>query len=216
MITRTRTIMLPEWVGKPVEEEQAGWPVIKRFEPSEDDFQAALADLSHRPKAIVQGPGLKKIGQLNPGEVLWNGETFVCCLKPDESVVFDLNGPVEPNWPDEYHTDMSESWVLLGLWGARSLEVMQRLVTVDIERPETRDPFFLVTRCHGLALQVLNLKRTETGFLLACDRSHGQNLFDTCLHAGEQLDLKPVGELAFRKWFESAGLSVSPEETLRM
>jgi hypothetical protein len=206
MITRTRTIMLPEWVGKPVEEEQAGWPVIKRFEPSEDDFQAALADLSHRDKAIVQGPGLKKIGQLNPGEVLWNGEAFVCGLKPDEAVVFDLKGPVEPNWPDEYHTDMTEGWVLLGLWGFRSLEIMQRLVTVDIERPEARDSFFLVTRCHGVALQVLNPKGPEPGFFLACDRSHGQNLFDSLFHVGQHLGLTVVGLEGFQKWFERLSL----------
>ncbi len=205
MITRTRTVILPEWAGKPVEEEEAGWPVIKYFEPSGHCFHAALADLSHRPKAIIQGPGIHRICRINPGEVFWTGKAFVCGLKPDEAVVFDLSGPVEPTWPDEYHTDMTEGWVLLGLWGARSLEIMQRMVTVDIERPESRDPFFLVSRSHGLALQILNPKGPEPGFVLACDRSHGQNLFDACLHAGEQFDLKPAGETDFRKWFEKSG-----------
>jgi len=202
MMTRTRTIIMPEWAGKAVEEEQGGWPVIKFFEPSADGFQAGLADLSHRPKAIVQGQGLQGRGRLNPGAVYWTGKAFVCGLKPEEAVVFDLKGPVEPAWPDEYHTDMTEGWVLLALWGARSLEIMQRLVAVDIERPEARDPFYLVTRSHGLALQVLNPKGPEPGFFLACERSHGQNLFDTCIHAGEQFALKPAGEADFKKWFE--------------
>jgi len=205
VITHSRAIVLPEWAGKPIEEDQAGRPVITRFEPSEEGFQAGLTDLSHRPKAIVQGPGAKRLGELNPGEVLWTGRAFECCLKPNEAVVYDMNGPLDFGWPDEYYTDLTEGWVLLGLWSHHALAVIQRLVAVDVERPQTRDPFFLVTRCHGLALQIVNLKGTQPGFLLACDRSHGQNLFDACLHVGEPLGLKPVGELAFRKWFESVG-----------
>jgi hypothetical protein len=204
VITHTRAIAMPEWAGKPVEEDQAGRPVITRFQPAEEGFQAGVADLSHRPKAIVQGPGVKRLGDLNPGKVLWTGQAFVGCLKPDEAVVYDINGPLDTIWPDEYYTDLTEGWVLLALWGPHSLAVMQRVVAVDVECPQTRDPFFLVTRRHGLALQILNLKGTLPGFLLACDRSHGQNLFDACLHNGEHLGLKPAGELAFRKWFESA------------
>jgi len=203
VITHTRAITMPEWAGKPIEEDQTGRPVIMRFEAAKEGFEVGLADLSHRPKAIVQGPSVKRLGELNPGKVLWTGKAFVCCLKPDEAVVYDMNGPLDSSWPDEYYTDVTEGWVLMGLWGPLSLSVMQRLAAVDVERPQTRDPFFLVTRCHGFVLQILNLKVSQPGFLLACDRSHGQNLFDACLHTGEHLGLKPAGELAFRKWFVS-------------
>jgi hypothetical protein len=203
VITHTRAIAMPESAGKPVEEYQGGRPVITRFEPDQERLQVGLADLSHRPKAIVQGPGVKRIGDLNPGKVLWTGQAFVSCLKPDEAVVYDMNGPLDSSWPDEYFTDVTEGLVLMGMWGPRSLAVMQRIVAVDVERPHTRDPFSLVTRCHGFALQILNLKGPQSGILLACDRSHGQNLFDLLLHVGKHLGLKPAGELAFRKWLAS-------------
>jgi len=196
---------MPQWSGKAVEEDQTGRPVIMRFERAKERFQASLADLSHRPKAIVQGPGVKRIGELNPGKVLWTGQAFVCCLKPDEAVVYDMKGPLDCIWPSEYYTNLTEGWVLLALWGPHSLAVMQRLVAVDVERPLARNPFFLITRYHGLALQIVNLKGTLPGFLLTCDRSHGQNLFDTCLRAGEHLGLNPAGEIDFRTWFEGLG-----------
>jgi hypothetical protein len=51
-----------------------------------------------------------------------------------------------------------------------------------------------------LTVQLVNLKRTGTGFLLATDRSHGQNLYDGLIHAGRHLGLKPVGLKLWEEW----------------
>ena len=203
MSTRTRSIITPDWAGRTVEEDQSGWPVIQRFEPVERNFQVGLTDLSHRPKAIVQGPSVKDMGNLKPGQALWTGHAFFACLKQDEGVIFDLTGPMNPTWPDTYHTDITEGWVLLGLFGPRSPEVMQRLVAVDIERPDYNEPFYLVTNAHGMAVRVLNTKGAEPGFLLSCNRSQGQNFFDNCIHTGRHLGLKPVGFELFQTWFRN-------------
>jgi len=206
MIRRSLAIVPPAWAGRPVEEEQSGWPVIQSFEGAGIEFQVGLADLSHRPKAVVQGPALAGLGELKPGQARWTGQAFVGCLKPDEVVLFDLSGPLEPAWPDSGYTDVTEAWVLLGLWGPRALEVMQRLMAVDVERPEAKGPFYLAASSHGVRVQILNPRGARPGFLLAAERSHGQNLYDSLVHAGVRLGLKPQGEKAFRDWLAGLGL----------
>jgi len=205
MITRSRGIIFPEWGGSPIEEEQDGWPVIQRFEPSETYFQVGLVDLSHRPKAFIHGPGLRKLGEIAPGQAVWTGQSFACGLRPGEGVVFDLTGPIKPAWPNEYYTDMTEGWVFFGLFGPRALDVMARLVILDVARPDKNEPFYLITNSHGLRVHILNPKGPEPGVFLACNRSQGQNLFDACVRSGRHLGLKLVGLEAFLKWFTHLG-----------
>jgi hypothetical protein len=170
-MTRTRAIVLPAWAGKPVEAEHGGWPVVESFEPPEGDCGVGLTDLSHRPKAILQGPAVAQLGLSKPGQAVWNGQAMAGCLKPGQAIIFDLGGPVEPVWPDSWYSDMTEGWVLLGIWGP--------------------------------------------GFLLACDRSQAQNLFDACLRAGAQFDLKITGVKAFYEWFDRLAIAAGVDSSNR-
>jgi hypothetical protein len=206
VITRTRAIVLPDWAGKPVERDLAGWPVVESFEPPAGASEVMLADLSHRPKAVVQGPAAEKLGTLKPGRAMWTRQALVGCLKPGELIVFDLAGPMEPQWPDVDYTDVTDGLVLLGLWGRMSLEVVQRLVAVDVERPELAAPVYVATGSHGIRVQLINLKGRAPGFVLACDRSQGQNLFEACLRAGSQFGMKITGTRAFEAWLD--GLAI--------
>jgi glycine cleavage system aminomethyltransferase T len=121
-------------------------------------------------------------------------------------VVFDLTSAVKPDWHDPAYTDMTDGWVLLALWGPRSLEVVQRLVTVDIERPEIEGPLLVATGSHGIRVQLVNLRGAIPGFVISCDRSHGQSLFDACLRAGRQFELKITGQRAFNAWLNNAAM----------
>jgi hypothetical protein len=203
VITRTRAINLPAWAGKPVEAELGGWPVVESFDPPPGDCELGLTDLSHRPKAVLQGPAAEELGLTKPGQATWNGHALVGCLKPGHAVFFDLTGPVEPAWKGTDYTDLTEGWVLLGVWGSHSPELIQRLVTVDIERPDITGPLYFATGSHGIRVQLINLRAKSPGFLLACDRSQAQNLFDACTRAGRQFNLKITGVKAFNEWFKS-------------
>ena len=203
MITRARAIELPGWAGKPMERELGGWPVVESFDPPEGRCSVGLTDLSHRPKAILHGPGVAGLGLTRPGQAIWNGQSLAGCVKPDQAVVFDLTGPVQPHWVDSSYTDMTDGWVLLGLWGAQSLEVVQRLVTIDVEPRSTAGPLFFATSSHGVRVQLINLRGPGPGFILCCARSHGQNVFDACLRAGRQFDLKVTGLKAFDGWINA-------------
>jgi glycine cleavage system aminomethyltransferase T len=199
MITRSRFILQPDWAGKPVEVETSGWPVIERFEPAEKSWEAGLTDLTHRPKAALYGPALKEYGNLKPGQAIWMGQELLGVVKPGEGVLFNLLGPGDLSLPFEA-TDMTEAWVLFGLWGPKAVEVLQRLFPVDVVRPGVKEPFYLVTRWHALTVQLINFKRSEAGFLLATDRSHGQNLYDGLIHGGRHLGLRPVGLELWEDW----------------
>jgi hypothetical protein len=206
VITRTRAIVLPAWAGTPVEEELAGWPVVQSFEPPEGACQVGLTDLSHRPKAVLQGPSVERLDGLRPGQAMWAGHAIVGRLKPAEAVVIDLTGPAEPQWPDASHTDVTDGWVLMGLWGPGSLDVVQRLVAADLERPDFPGPVYLAASSHGIRVQVFNLRGRSPGFLVACDRSHGQTLFDACTRAGCQFGLKITGQKAFLAWLQDSAM----------
>ena len=206
MITRTRAIMLPAWAGKAIETESGGWPVVEDFMPPPGDCELGLTDLSHRPKAVLQSLAGEALELNKPGQAAWNGHAVVGCLKPGLAILLDLTGPVEPEWKDLHYTDLTEGWVLLGVWGSHSAELIQRLVTVDIERPDIAGPLYFATSSHGIRVQLINLRGKYPGFLLACDRSQGQNLFDACTRAGRQFNLKITGMKAFNKWLESLEL----------
>jgi hypothetical protein len=212
MITRSRFVVVPDWAGKPVELLNEGWPVIERFEAAERDYEAGLTDLTHRPKAIVHDSELEKFERLEPGQTVWTGQGFLSLVKPGEAVLFDLAGPMELSLPKRC-TDMTEAWVLFCLWGPKAIPVLQRLFSVDMDRPKVVEPFYLVTRWHALVVQVLNLKGKEPGFLLATDRSHGQNLFDGLIHAGRHLGLRPVGLGSWQHWFGRLGFSSRSSES---
>jgi len=203
VITRANAIELPATAGRPVIREMGGWPVVECFDRPEGGCAVGLTDLSHRPKAIVHGQAVAALGLGRPGQAIWNGRSLAGCLKPREATVFDLTGPLEPRRTDDSHTDMTEGWVLLGLWGPRSLDVVQRLVTVDVEPRAVEGPLYFATSCHGLRVQLVNLRRSSPGFVLACSRSHGQNLFEACLRAGQQFELKITGTQAFDAWLAS-------------
>jgi hypothetical protein len=209
-MTHTRTIKLPASAGKPVEGTWNGWPVVERFEPPRGDCAVALTDLSHRPKAVVHGPAVSSLGLARPGQAVWDGKALLGRLTAQQAIILDLTSTVPPQWTDAAYTDLTDGWVLLGLWGAKATEVVQRLVTVDVEPRETHGPLFFATACHGMRVQLFNLRGPVPGYVVSCARSHGQNLFDACVRAGLQFDLKLAGSDAFSEWLGGVARSARP------
>ncbi|MBW2367424.1 MAG: hypothetical protein JRH15_06025 [Deltaproteobacteria bacterium] len=197
MTTRVKTITPPDWAGKPIETELAGWPVITGFESDIKDATVFLANLSHRPKALAHGDDAKAIGDFGPNKLVKTETGFAGALIDVEAMVVDLFGPGEPNWPEGNYTDVTDAYALLALWGPESPAVMQRLVSVDVVRPDLDGPFFLGTSSHGIFVYIINLKGETPGYLLACTRSQAENLYQACIRAGRPLGIKPEGTEAF-------------------
>ena len=204
MITHTRAISLPETVGAPLEKEMSGWPVITGFDPQVKG-KVYLADLCHRPKALVQGPGVDELNLPGVGKTVWTGAGFASMLKPEEAVIYDLTAEMPVTFPWSGTTDMTHAWALFALWGENALPALQRLVTVDLERPRQEQGFFMVTKYHSFGLQLLNPKAEQPGYLVGCTRSHAQNLFDSLCHAGHHLSLVISGTDLCDEWLTSLG-----------
>ena len=197
-----QAIVMPEWAGRPVTKEVEGWELITDYEPPVTDWSIGVVDLSHRPKALAHGPAAEGFDNITPGQAIWTGSGFACGHKPGEVAVFDLGGDMQVHWPSQYYTDMTDAWVLVAVMGNRAVELMQRMVIIDVERPETDSPFYVATRSHGMDIQLINTKAESPCYLVACERSHGQNLADTLIRNGRHLGLKPVGLNAFDTWLK--------------
>ena len=197
MIKKASALTFPDWAGRPIYQDSEGWPVIRQFSPSDLDATTGLTDISHRPKAMMNGIGDAGVPHVKPGQAIWNGQAYIAGIKPGEALVFDLTGPLKPQWPSSDYTDLTDALVLLALWGDSAKDVMQRMAAVDIEQPGRPGPFFLTTRCHSIILHVLNCNTRIPVFLLSCVRSHGQNLLDTALESGRHLGLRPAGLTVF-------------------
>jgi glycine cleavage system aminomethyltransferase T len=195
------------WAGTPETIEEAGWTLVMRYEDEGDESATSLIDLSHRPKALVVGPSAEALGPLDPGRAAWDGQAYVCCRKPSERILFDLNGPLEPTRPNDLYTDMTDAWALLAVLGPKAKAVMRRMMPIDFERPDLRGPFYAISRSHGIWVQLINPKIQQPGFLLACDRSHGQNLVEALFLAGRHLGLKPAGLGRLAGWLNAASPS---------
>ena len=203
MTIKKNAVSMPDWSGKPETFEDTGWTLVMRYENEGGDSNALLIDLSHRPKALAVGPAAEALGPIEPGRGVWDGQKFICCRKPGEKTLFDLNGSLESNWPDVHYTDMTDAWSLLAVIGVKAQDVMRRLIPIDFERPDLKGPFYASTRSHGIWVQLINPKTDPPGFLLSCDRSHGQNLVEALIHLGHHLGLKPGGLRRFTVWLKA-------------
>jgi hypothetical protein len=192
------------WISQPETVEREGWTLAQTY-PDEDPVGTFLVDLSHLPKALVVGAAADKLTHLEPGRAGWEGRRLICCRKPGERIVLDLAGSSVPAWPDPGYTDLTDAWVLLAVIGPETGAIMQRLIAIDFDRPDLNGPVYLITRAHGLWVQVVNLKTAPPACLIACDRSLGQHLAGAVIHAGHHLDLRPSGLEAFDRWLGKMG-----------
>jgi hypothetical protein len=204
VIVRHSPLKPPAWAGKPEVEDQAGWPVVVRFEPEPADPQAGLADLSHRPKGLLAGPGLADHPKLRPGQAIWTGQALVCGINPEEAAVLDLRSPVGTGLSGPFLTDLTEAWTLMALFGPLALEVLRRLLDLDLERPDQAKPWHAAAPAAEVPAQVVALP--GQGFLLACGRAFAASLYEALLHSGRPLGLRPVGQAACDRWWSSLPL----------
>ena len=102
---------------------------------------------------------------------------------------------------------MTDAWTLLAVYGPRSTDLLNRLVIIDFDPSLNTEPLFMVTRAHNAKVQIINPKNSM-GYLVACDRSFGQDLFDSCFHIPDFLKIRLSGEVDFREW--SKGVNHHP------
>ncbi|SHG15321.1 hypothetical protein SAMN02745206_03361 [Desulfacinum infernum DSM 9756] len=96
-------------------------------------------------------------------------------------------------------TDLTDGLVLLALAGPGALDVMERVASLDLRRPDISCPVvFQGPVCH-VPTQVVLPRREDLSalVLLAFSRGYGPSVAEALLHAGDPLGLRPAGEERF-------------------
>lgn len=90
--------------------------------------------------------------------------------------------------------DLTHGRALIRIRGLRSADVLAKLCGIDLHDDATPDGTALRTSVAGLATDLVRDDRAaERSYLLHCERSSGQYLFDTLLDAGAEFGIEVTG-----------------------
>ncbi|OGR27988.1 MAG: hypothetical protein A2277_06940 [Desulfobacterales bacterium RIFOXYA12_FULL_46_15] len=161
-----------------------------------------VCDLSHRPKAVVIGPDIDRRIFPGKGRARWHEDAWYAGLSHDEGHYYNLSGDLNPVCLPACAVDMTDAWTLMAVYGNNAKNLMDRLVTIDIDPFLKQEPCFFATRVHNAKVYILNMKNNK-GFLIACDRSFGHGLYEMCFNAPGFLGIQPSVERDFHVWLKS-------------
>ncbi len=201
MTIRVSAIAEQQYRTQPVFEEKAGWRILQNIQAVASS-NIMVCDLSHRPKAIVIGPDMDPRFFSGKGRAQWHQDAWYAGLSRDEGHYYNLLGDLNPVRLPAGAVDMTDAWTLMAVYGNNAKKLMARLVTIDIDPFLEQDPCFFATRVHNAKVYILNM-RNNRGFLMACDRSFGHDLYEMCFNAPAFLGIQPAVERDFHVWLKS-------------
>lgn len=184
----------------------AGWQVSA----AGSDAAVTLTDCTPLAKVQVRAPwngALAKVlgvpfgrAARSDGELLiGSGPGQWLLLAPPgraEEVAGRLAGVAADSAPDELVTvtDLTHGRALVRLTGERAPDLLARLCPADLHDDMTPDGAAFRTPVAGLATDLVRDDRAGTlSYLLHCERSSGQYLFDTLMAAGESFGIGVTG-----------------------
>ncbi len=185
------------------------WPIV--IEYAEQGDGPHLVDLSHCPRWDVQHGQLDQVGLAGPADLVIPADpgssalqtgTLVNRMNRTQASIWHLHDePVE--FPaDEAFTDMTDATAFLGLIGAGTQRVAERLSNLDFGMPGRATPFLLQGPFSHVPCQiaVMGFRGGDAGLLLTCSRGYARDMVEAILHAGEHAGLRPAGKAAFSEW----------------
>jgi len=181
-----------------------GWNVTLRFRDEGDG--PWLVDLSHVPKWDLQGPsldrtpGLEGIVPAQPGSSTFHEGWIINRLNPVQASLWRLRPDAPPlALKGVGTTDLTDGLVLLALAGPGALDVMERVASLDLRRPDISCPVVFQGPVCRVPSQVVLLRREDlsAAVLVAFSRGYGPSMAEALLHAGEPLGLRAAGEERF-------------------
>ncbi|SMC23046.1 Aminomethyltransferase folate-binding domain-containing protein [Desulfacinum hydrothermale DSM 13146] len=188
--------------GTPVQEEvRDGWKVTIRFR--EEGNGPWLVDLSHVAKLDIQDPGLDRTPGLEglipekPGASALHEGWIISRLNEVQASLWQLRPQAPPLHPrGEWVTDVTDGLALLALAGPQTLDVMERVTSLDLGRSGQPCPSVFQGPVCRVPTQVVLLRNDGSWAVvfLAFARGYGQCVAEALLHAGRPLGLGPAGE----------------------
>lgn len=170
-----------------------------------------ITDLAHKIRWDLQDSGMDEhapCGLTMPvsfGRCIFDGQTLISRMNRTQALIYHLGlkAPFLPDFPG--YTDVSESTLLLAIFGPKSFYLSEKLTNLDLTDPAKETPFLVQGPFCRLPCQVVVLEKNSDGsggFLLTCYRGYGESMVMAVMKAGESLNLTPAGEFRFMEWIE--------------
>lgn len=183
------------------------WPVVLKY--SNEGQSSFLVDLTHKAKWDLQDKNLAKLKPLGlvipalPGDCAFQKGVLINRMNPTQSTIWHLLADA-PELPDEPgYTDVTESLVLLALFGLNAMAIAEKLTALDLMDPKKQTPFLLQGPFSHVPCQVVIMERSRGfngGLLLACSRGYADSMVHAIMDAGAEFGLCPAGEQRFCTW----------------
>ncbi|RLB13770.1 MAG: sarcosine oxidase subunit gamma SoxG [Deltaproteobacteria bacterium] len=185
---------------EPVQTEyRDGWQVALSYGAGSGPL---LIDLSHRPKWDLQDSDLSRFRPFglcipeNPGQCIFEKGILINRMNRTQCAIWHLVGKNPGPLEERAYTEITDGLTLLALSGKGTLEVMERVTTLDLGAPSPTPPCLIQGPILRIPCQVVLLRRAghEATVLFSFPRGYGQAMAEALLHSGKDLGLTPGGE----------------------
>ncbi len=179
-------------------QEMDGWRVVKSYGPHSGPV---LIDLSHCQKWDLQDGNLdqfRAFGRSIPKEYNhcnFEDGVLINRMNRTQCAIWNLGlKPLEPPKEPAY-TEISDGQALVALCGPKVLEVMERLTSLDLNKPGLDTPCLFQGPVLHIPCQLVLFGRweEEATVMFSFSRGYGQSVAEAILHAGHPLGLEPGG-----------------------
>ena len=201
----------PVQLGSPrMTETRSNWTIALSYD---DEGQGPyLVDLCHKTRWDLQDQGLDA---LNPMGLEIPSAPGACCLKNGilinrmnrtQAAIWHLNAETLELTDEPAYTDVTESTVLLALFGPRIFSIAEKLTSLDFLDPIKAAPFLLQGPFSHVPCQIVTLEKNydgSGGILLTCSRGYAHSMVHAIRDAGLEFGLRPAGENRFSAWLKA-------------
>jgi len=164
-----------------------GWEVSGR----RSSAALTLADSTALPKLLVRGIGALPVPF---GRAERHGGALVVGSGPGEWTVLGEHGGPGPDGDFVSVIDVTHGRAVVRLHGARAPSLLAKLCAVDLSERVTPNGAAFRSSVAKLVTDVVRDDRDGTpSYLLHCERSSGQYLFDALLDAGAEFGIEATG-----------------------
>ena len=185
-------------------EPRDGWEIVLKYEDESDG--PYLVDMSHTVKWDIQDDRLARLQPVGisipeaAGACLYDKGILISRMNQTQAFAFHLFGNDAIRPEDPAYTDITEAFTLLALIGKDVFSIMEKISALDLQRPQTASPFFVQGPILHVASRIAVL--AHDALLIAFSRGYAHSMVEAILEAGSEWNLKPGGELKFKKYIK--------------
>lgn len=181
-------------------EQRGGWEVALSYGDHGGPF---LIDLSHRFKWDLQDSDLTRFKPfgltvpVKPGQSRFSKRgILINRMNRTQCAVWHLTGKTLKKPQERAYTETTDGLALLAVVGKGALDVMERVTTLDLDKPGLETPCLIQGPILHVPCQVVLFSRSGNAatVLLSFSRGYGQAMAEAMLHSGSDLGLRPGGE----------------------